>query len=55
MNQVQGIVGQAPQNCLQYHQDINGIIQTFNYDDVAEIVEVRQPAYFVSRQSFRTS
>lgn len=45
---VQGVVGQAPQNCLQYYQAKSGIIQTFNYDDVSAIIEVRQPMYFVS-------
>lgn len=38
----------APQNCLQYHEKSEGFIQTFNYDDVSKIVQVRQPSYFVS-------
>ncbi|KAG4077894.1 hypothetical protein HA402_013828 [Bradysia odoriphaga] len=46
ISQIQGAFGQAPQNCLQYYQDANGVVQTFNYDDLAEIVEVRNPTYF---------
>ncbi|KAJ6636937.1 hypothetical protein Bhyg_09663 [Pseudolycoriella hygida] len=52
VSQVQGVNGQAPQNCLQYHKDQNGIIQTFNYDDVSEIIEVRQPTYFLKEDLF---
>lgn len=41
-------MSQAPQGCLQYYTDVSGIVQTFNYEDAAEIVVTRQPSYFVS-------
>lgn len=38
----------APAGCLQYYEEAAGFVQTFNYEDAAEIVETRQPSYFVS-------
>lgn len=38
----------APQDCLQYFTEPEGIIKTFNYDDISKIVTYRNPSYFVS-------
>lgn len=37
----------APQGCLQYHTQTEGIISTFNYDDFSHIQYYRRPSYFV--------
>lgn len=38
----------APQDCLQYFTEPEGVIKTFNYDDISKIVTYRNPSYFVS-------
>lgn len=38
----------APRDCLQYFTEPEGIIKTFNYDDISKIVTYRNPSYFVS-------
>lgn len=38
----------APRDCLQYFTEPEGIIKTFNYDDISKIVNFRNPSYFVS-------
>ena len=41
----------APQGCLQFHKNSEGIIKTFNYNDNSQIATVRRPSYFVSKLS----
>ncbi|CAO1411408.1 unnamed protein product [Diamesa hyperborea] len=36
----------APRDCLQYFTEPEGIIKTFNYDDISKIVTYRNPSYF---------
>lgn len=38
----------APQGCLQFHTQPEGIISTFNYEDVSQIQYYRRPSYFVT-------
>lgn len=38
----------APSNCLQYYTEPEGWMQSFNYDDTSQFVDVRIPSYFVS-------
>lgn len=38
----------APENCLQYFTDGQGIIKSFNYDTDGSIVENREATYLVS-------
>lgn len=45
----------APQGCLQYHTDSEGILKTFNYDDNSQIAMIRKPSYFVSQLSHLTA
>lgn len=38
----------APENCLQYFKDGQGIIKSFNYDTDGSIVDNREATYLVS-------
>lgn len=37
----------APDGCLQYHRNPEGILKTFNYEDNSQITLMRKPSYFV--------
>jgi hypothetical protein len=37
----------SPAGCLQYYQQSNGVIKSFNYDDYSRIQLKRYPSYFV--------
>lgn len=38
----------APQYCLQYFTLPTGILKSFNYDDIATVIQTRQASYLVS-------
>lgn len=42
----------APNNCLQYFHDAEGVIKSFNYDTDGSIVDNREATYFVSQIPF---
>ncbi|XP_039492147.1 uncharacterized protein LOC120452130 isoform X1 [Drosophila santomea] len=42
----------APNNCLQYFPEAEGVIKSFNYDTDGSIVDNREATYFVSQRLF---